>query len=75
MEIELIDFLSFDDVLAQLKAHAKEIHPDKKFVPFWRLILRNGNELVIRATVSDGQIGVPQGSVELVKSLAVPSNS
>lgn len=75
MDVELIDFLEFDDVLAQLKEHAKEIHPDKKFIPFWRLLLRNGNELVIRATVSDGQIGVPQESVELVKSLAVPSGS
>jgi hypothetical protein len=67
-EIPLIDFLEFEDVLGMLKEHAQKEHPDKKFIPFWRLLLR-GNELVIRATVSDGKIGVPQQSVELVRQL------
>jgi hypothetical protein len=69
MDIELIDFLDFDEVLQELKDHAKEIHPDKKFIPFWRLLLRDGKQLVIRATVSDGKIGVPQESVELIRDL------
>jgi len=67
-EIELIDFLTFDELLGKLKEHAKEIHPDKEFIPFWRLLLR-GNELVIRATVSDGKVG-PQEPVELVRNLS-----
>lgn len=68
MEVELIDFLEFDDLLAQLKEHAADTHPDKEFVPFWKLLLRDGKQLVFRATVSDGKIG-PQGSVELVRDL------
>ena len=67
-DIELIDFLEFDEVMAQLKEQAAKEHPDKTFVPFWRLALRNGKELVITATVSDGKPGV-QDRVELVKQL------
>ncbi len=66
-DIHLIDFLEFDDVMSQLKEHAKEVYPDREFVPFWSLQLR-GNQLVISATVSDGKIG-PQEKVELVRDL------
>ncbi len=72
-DVLLIDFLDFEDVLAQLKQHAAKEHPDKTFVPFWSLLLRNGNQLVIKAIVSDGKPGV-QGSVELVKDLEIDTD-
>ena len=67
-DIYLINFIEIDELLEQLKAHAKVVYPDKDFVPFWSFYLRNGNELVIRATVSDGKVGL-QDSVELVRKL------
>jgi hypothetical protein len=67
MEIFLIDFLEIDEGLEQLKEEAARLYPDRSFVPFWRLLLRD-NELVLRATVSDGKPG-PQESVELIKKL------
>lgn len=67
-DVLLIDFLEFGEVMEQLKEQAKKEHPDKTFVPFWKLYLRNKNQLVIKGTVSDGKPGL-QGSVELVKEL------
>ena len=67
-DVFLIDFLEFEQVMTQLKERASTEHPDKQFVPFWQLHLRNGKELVISATVSDGKVG-PQERVELVKEL------
>ena len=72
-ETYLINFHEIEEVLGMLKQHAAQEHPDKEFVPFWSLLLR-GDELVIRATVSNRRPG-PQQSVELVRQLNAPDSS
>lgn len=66
--IEVMDFLEFDCVMEQLKEEAVRLHPDKTLTPFWHLYV-DGDEAVIRATVSDGKVGPQPNFVELRKPL------